>query len=285
MKKILLCVAIISISLFGYTSYADEDFSPTDTLVADIVNTMPNLSLNEQLAKLEKYEDMVSEIEINPDSREALISYIRQKEIDIVRQLDEQSKAKSTTTTKLAIATTWIQDTWTQIIQNEYQVLENTDRDNIVNYRLWLHNTKRAEKWLAPVTYDKNLEMSAYTRSNVIRDEKRTVNFHKRKKSDNNYSNYGSMKDWFANLGIIFDWEGTEFSENIWRGLYSYRNKNLTEELKKQILKTFTRFINEERINWAHYRAIMMPQYTKIGLGIALDPSTKKYFLVTHYSK
>jgi hypothetical protein len=106
MKKILLCVAIISISLFGYTSYADEDFSPTDTLVADIVNTMPNLSLNEQLAKLEKYEDMVSEIEINPDSREALISYIRQKEIDIVRQLDEQSKAKSTTTTKLAIATT-----------------------------------------------------------------------------------------------------------------------------------------------------------------------------------
>lgn len=34
-----------------------------------------------------------------------------------------------------------------------------------------------------------------------------------------------------------------------------------------------------------HYKAIINPNFTKLGLGIALDPASKKYFLVTHYIK
>ncbi|MEI6426535.1 MAG: CAP domain-containing protein [Candidatus Absconditabacteria bacterium] len=271
MKKILLCVAMVSTLLYGYTSYADEDFTPIETVVADIVKVIPTLPLNQQLIKLQKYEQIISKIDTDDESRDTLLEYIKNKEAEI------REKQKGTTNTSPIIISTGN--------ETEYEILANTDRDDVVDYWLNLHNTERIEKGLYPFVYDKNLEMSAYIRADTVNEEKRLINFHKREKSDNNRSNYTSMKKWFANLGIVFNGEGTEFSENIGRGLYSYKTKNLTEELKKQILKTFTRFMNEESYNGAHYRAITSKNFTKIGVGISLDPSTKKYYIVTHYSR
>lgn len=274
MKKILLCVAMISISLIGYTVYAEEELSATDILIADIIENMPKLSIQNQIKKLDIYENMIWEIEIDKRTKDALVLYIEQKKEGIEKKLGE-----SQTTSK-----------WSKIeTKNEniktYEILENTNREEIANYRVELHNIERIKKWLNLLTYNQDLEMSAYAWANTINEEKRTVNFHKREESDNNYSNYPSMKKWFANLGVVFNGEWTEFSENVWRGLYNIKTNNLTEEMKKQIQKTFSRFMNEEKYNGAHYRAIIMPRYTKIWLWISLDPSTKKYYLVTHYSK
>lgn len=268
MKKIVLYIATI-LTLCCWYTYAESKFTTIDMLLTDITHNMPKLSPEQQIITLNNYEESLSTIEIEPKTKKALTVYIRQKRIEA------NQKMKGIT-----------QKTYIKKKQNlDYTIPTNINREEIASYRLWLHNEKRIEKWLNILTYDKALEKAAYIRADTIKTEKRTINFHKREDSDNNYSNYQSMKKWFANVGIIFNGEWTEFSENIWRGLYNIKTNTLTEEIKKQILKTFTRFIKEESYNGAHYRAIVMPRYTKIWLWISLDPSTKKYYLVTHYSK
>jgi len=282
MKKILLCVAIVSISLFGYTSYADEDFSPTETLVADIVKTMPSLSLHEQLAKLEKYDQMVAEIDINTNDKQKLIAYINQKEEDVVKQLDEQSKSTPVIGSKQAVSTTWTTNTGTTIQQAFYETPANTNWNDIVSYWLWVNNAERTSKGIAPLTYDKGLEMTASIRAENVRDLGQTT--HKRNKSDPYYS-YDSIKDWFADLGIVFDDTWTSFSESIGRGYYNCKSDDKTQGTIKAISSTWKFFMSEKSRKWPHYRAIMTPEFTKIGLWVSIDPKTKKYYLVTHYSR
>ncbi len=261
MKKILLGILFVSVIWVGYGAYAQEEFTSPEALITDITKVMPTLPLSGQLDKIQLYQKSIDTIHIDSNSKEKLRNYLEQKQEDILAKIEAES------------------------LRFSYETLANTNRDNIVDYRLDLHNQVRASKNLAPLTYSKNLEMSAYSRANTIKDEKRTINFHKREEADNNYSNYTSMKEWFANLGIVFNGEWTEFSENVWRGLYNYKTNNLTDEIKKDIQKTFWRFMDEEKSNWAHYRAITSKVFTKIGIGITLDPKTKKYYIVTHFSK
>ena len=278
MKKILLCVAIVSIVLFGYTTYAEEELSTTDTLVADIIKNMQTLSPIEQIKRLESYEKIISNIEIDEKSKDALLLYIEQKKSEANKKI-EQSKP--------VIKSIQLSNTNTEKAEKptqEYETLANTNREEIAKYRSSLHNEERAKKGLSLFVYNKNLERSAYTRSNSIVELGRTSNFHKRNTSDWYYS-YDSIKSWFANLGIVFNGEWTEFSENVWRGYYKCKDTDCTEAIKKAISSTWKFFIKEASRNGPHYRAIVMPQYTKMGLGITLDPKTKKYFLVTHYSK
>lgn len=278
MKKILLCVAIVSIVLLGYTTYAEEELSTTETLVADIIKNMQTLSPAEQIKRLNTYEKIISEIEIDEKSKDALLLYVEQKKAEANKKIEQSTPiAKS-----IPLSNTNSENA--EKTPQEYQTLANTNREEIAKYRSSLHNEERAKKGLSLFVYNKNLERSAYTRSNSIVELGRTSNFHKRNKSDGYYS-YDSIKSWFANLGIVFNGEWTEFSENVWRGYYKCKDTDCTEAIKKAISSTWKFFIKEASRNGPHYRAIMMPQYTKIWLGITLDPKTKKYFLVTHYSK
>lgn len=122
MKKILRCVAIVSVVTFGYSAYAEEELTPTDTLVADIVRTMQKLSPNKQLNQLEVYEQKISDIEMDQNTKEILLTYIKQKEEDILANLDAQTDIPSTT--------------GNQIKQSAYEVLANTNRNEITQYRL-----------------------------------------------------------------------------------------------------------------------------------------------------
>jgi len=179
MKKILLCVAIVSVVLFGYSTYAEEEFSPTETLVADIVKSMQTLSPAQQIKKLDTYETIISEIEIDEKSKDALLLYIEQKKSEANKKIEQAKPAIKSIST---ISNTNLENT--EKTTQEYQTLANTNREEIANYRSSLHNEERTKKGLSLFVYNKNLERSAYTRSNSIVELGRTSNFHKRNKSD-----------------------------------------------------------------------------------------------------
>lgn len=200
MKKILLCVAIVSIVLFGYSTYAEEELSTTDTLVADIIKNMQTLSPAEQIKRLDTYEKIISNIEIDEKSKDALLLYVEQKKSEANKKVGQSKPIAKSIQLSNTNTTKTIENT------QDYKTLANTNREEIANYRSSLHNEERAKKVLSLFVYNKNLERSAYTRSDSIVKLGKTSNFHKRNKSDGYYS-YDSIKSWFADLGIVFNGE------------------------------------------------------------------------------
>ena len=127
MKKTLLCMALVSVSFYGYASYAAE-VSPTEELVSDIVSNMQNISPAEQLKRLETYENIISEISIDEDSKQVLVSYINQKKDEANKKI-EQSKQDEAND----IAKTSKKTTNTNITTNN---TNNINREEISNF--WL---------------------------------------------------------------------------------------------------------------------------------------------------
>lgn len=258
MKKILLGILFVSVIWVGYGAYAQEEFTSPEALVTNITKVMPTLPLSGQLDKIQLYEKSIDNLNIDSNSKEKLRNYLEQKQEDILTKIEAES------------------------LRFSYETLANTNRDSIVQYRLDEHNAERAKKWLAPLTYDKDLEMSSYARSSTVRDLGKST--HKRTESDPYYS-YDSIKDWFANLGIAFDDSGTAFTESIGRWYYNCKSNECTQAAIKAIGSTWNFFMSEKPRNWSHYKAIVSPLFTKIWLGVSIDPKTKKYYLVTHYSR
>lgn len=164
-----------------------------------------------------------------------------------------------------------------------YITLAGVDADRIRAAWLQRHNDARIAQWIAPLTYHSDLERSA-----TLWSEYQVANGyvgHKRK-ADDGYYNYASLQEWFENLGIYFahPWGGrSAFSESMGYRGYRCESSDCSSSLLDSTKKTFDAFM-KEGVKWAHYKAIMMPHYTQMGVGFAFDSDKKMIYTTIHYA-
>ena len=77
--------------------------------------------------------------------------------------------------------------------------INNVNAQQVREAVLGRHNTERIKIGVNPYQYHSDLELSASTRANVLRNEARISNTHTRKSGDG-YYNYTSIMEWFNNL-------------------------------------------------------------------------------------
>lgn len=141
-------------------------------------------------------------------------------------------------------------------------------------------NDARKEKGLAPYTLDDTLNHTAgnwafYSAKRGSIDHKRAIGAP--------YYDYKAIEKWFDHFGVTFtNIAGKTFTENIGWGVYKCKG-DCTTSLTKSIRSTFDFYMGEkQKQDRPHYNSIMNPQFTKIGIGIAVD-RRGKYFIAVHY--
>jgi len=101
------------------------------------------------------------------------------------------------------------------------------------------------------------------------------------------YYDYPRMVTWFKNLGLQFrNISGVTFTENINWGYYSCPSteKDCTDAFIKAVRTGFDFFMSEKgKAYRPHYDSIVNKNFKIIGLGVAVDPVKKKYYLTVHY--
>ncbi len=99
------------------------------------------------------------------------------------------------------------------------------------------------------------------------------------------YYDYARMVKWFLGLGVAFANEDrSTFSESIGYGTYKCSVKDCTQELIESMRSTFDFYMAEKGKKSApHYNSIMNKSFKKAGLGIAINPDQKTYYVTTHY--
>lgn len=149
---------------------------------------------------------------------------------------------------------------------------------------LALHNAERTTKSLTAFTYSSALEWTATTWAKHLADIGKAT--HVRQSTDGYYS-YDSIKQRFIDQWIVFATKEKNgqplFTENLWRGYYTCKKTDCTDDFIKAIKTTRTFFMSEKgKTSKPHYNAIV-GNFSTIGLGIALIGN--KYYLVTHYTQ
>ena len=73
-------------------------------------------------------------------------------------------------------------------------------------------------------------------------------------------------------------------TENVGYGYYSCNESDCTDELITSIRSTYDFFMSEKGKSYdAHYRSIVQPYFTKIGMDIIVVPSERRYYMTIHY--
>lgn len=150
--------------------------------------------------------------------------------------------------------------------------------------RVWLRwvNDARRDRGLPALTLDPTLNATAgnwafYSVKRGSIDHKRSIGAA--------YYDYKAIEQWFKNLGVTFkNIDGKTFTENIGWGVYKCSKQNCDKQLSDAIRSTFDFYMREEGTKSdAHFRSIVNPLYTKIGVGIGVDRKGK-YYLAVHYA-
>lgn len=150
--------------------------------------------------------------------------------------------------------------------------------------RVWAKwiNDARAGLNLAPYTQNKELNHSATLWS--LRAKKSGTISHKRT-GQTAYYDYGMIGDWFADLDLDFaNVKSATFTENIGWGVYKCKKDDCTQDLINAVRSTFDFYMSEKgKASSSHYNSIMKPEFRLIGMGIAVDAASGKYYITTHY--
>ncbi len=147
----------------------------------------------------------------------------------------------------------------------------------------WLQwqNAERKAQGLKPLVYNPQLNRTATLWS--IDAAKNKAITHKRSTSAGYYE-YGTIEAWFADLGLTFtNANRSTFSESIGYGSYACKAGDCTTKLTDAIRTTFDFYMREKgKPSSPHYNAIVRPEFTQVGMGLALRDGT--YYITTHYS-
>ncbi len=149
----------------------------------------------------------------------------------------------------------------------------------------WLtwYNGTRADLGLSPYSFDARLDTSAHA-WNIKFAEGKWLNHHRRSSTDS-YYNYNIITEWFRNQGVVgkvVGWATT--TENVGYGYYNCNSSDCTDELISSIRTTYDFFMSEKWKSYdPHYRSIVQPNFTEIGLDIIVVPSDRRYYVTVHY--
>jgi uncharacterized protein YkwD len=148
----------------------------------------------------------------------------------------------------------------------------------------WLawYNSERRKDNLHDYKYNNQLNRTAYIWSAF--SEERGEITHKRI-GQTEYYDYNMINDWFRDLGLQFEnIQRVTHSENIGGGSFSCTDNDCTDELVDSIKSTFDFYMAEKDQEYKpHYNSVMNDYFNEIGLGIAIDETTNKYYLTVHY--
>ncbi len=157
------------------------------------------------------------------------------------------------------------------------------DMDRVRDAWLGWYNDERSKDGLPPYSPSGVLDHTAGNWSYYA--VKRGTIDHKRSPQAP-YYDYAGIERWFSDRGVTFDnVRSKTFTENIGWGVFSCRDRDCTDELIAAIRTTFDFFMSEKGETYSpHYNAIVSDAFTQMGLGIALDPARKRYYLTAHFA-
>lgn len=183
--------------------------------------------------------------------------------------------------------TQWKQDTHSWI--NNYE-LPITYIDSIVDVdtirQKWLqqHNDLRASLGIDTLTLNPHLNYTARVRASYLSDELIPAWSTHRRSWVSWYYNYNGILKWFNEQGIFFPKQnGTLFSESVGYN-YIKCNTDCTDKISTATQKTWNMFMKEQSYNGPHYRAMINPSFTKMGIDIQYNTSKSRYYIVLHYA-
>lgn len=99
------------------------------------------------------------------------------------------------------------------------------------------------------------------------------------------YYSYGELENRFADRWIQFvNVSRATFTENIGRSSFRCSQEDCTQKAIDSMRQTFEFYLREEGTkNDAHRRTMIHPLFQIVWLWIAVDESTRKFYLTTHY--
>lgn len=148
-------------------------------------------------------------------------------------------------------------------------------------------NELRASEGLAPYAINEKLNLTAQEWSEFSRDRGYTT--HGRPGDGcvgaTNYGcyNFSAIDDWFKARGVDATVVNrAKHTENVGFGTFRCTSGDCTNAAIQAIRSTYNFFYSEKSYNGAHYRSMVQPNFTNMGLGLAFDGS--KYYLTIHYA-
>lgn len=150
----------------------------------------------------------------------------------------------------------------------------------------WLgwYNDVRVAAGLHSYTNNDQLARTAFVWSENA--EQRGYMDHRRDPGDV-YYDYWKITDWFKNLGLEFkNVYRVTHSENISWGVYNCgaQQADCTDQLIDAIRPTFDLYMSEkDKAYKPHYSSVMNQYFNEIGLGLAVEASSNKFYLTVHY--
>lgn len=149
-------------------------------------------------------------------------------------------------------------------------------------YLSW-YNSTRASLSLGMLSFDSRLDTTAHD-WNIEFAKGRGENHHRRNPG-NSYYDFAVIDAWFLARGInpkVIN--RAKHTENVGYGYYYCSDSDCTDELIASIRTTYDFFMSEKGKSYdAHYRTIIQPYFTKIGMDIIVVPSEKRYYMTIHH--
>ncbi len=161
--------------------------------------------------------------------------------------------------------------------------LSGIDMSRVRSTWLGWYNDTRWSLGIRSYSYDTRLDSTAYDWNQVFMSGK-GQNHHRRNLWDNYYS-FATIDRWFIARGINpIVINRAKHTENVGYGSYSCNSTDCTDSLIRSIRTTFDFFMSEKGKTYdAHYRSIIQPNFSKIGLSVIVVPGERRYYLTVHY--
>lgn len=161
--------------------------------------------------------------------------------------------------------------------------VKNVDM-NVVRWT-WInwYNEYRSSLKLWNYSYDGRLDTTSHDWNIRFADGK-WQNHHRRNTWDS-YYDFPVIDNWFLGKGIdpkVIN--RSKHTENVGYGYYHCTDSDCTSELIASIRTTWNFFMSEKGKSYdAHYRSIINPYFTKVGMDIIIVPGEKRYYLTMHF--
>jgi uncharacterized protein YkwD len=171
----------------------------------------------------------------------------------------------------------------TACLQSNLAIADNVDADKIRQTWLDWSNQVRTELGVQTLSLNDSLHMTATEWSNFSKE--RGYIDHKRT-GQTAYYDYNLITNWFTDYGIEFEnINSITFTETIGWGYYICKNSvDCTDSVIGAIDSTFDFIMSEKtKASRPHYNSLINPHFSQLGVGLALDTSSKKYYLTVHY--